>query len=52
METVTISMLCLIRLRISKNNFPKSALSWEFCYIYFWRGIYYATETELYLRLY
>ena len=28
--TVTISMLCLIRLRIFKKTFPESALSWEF----------------------
>ena len=45
-------MLCLIRLRILQNGFPESALSWEFCYIYFRWSIYSVTVTELYLRLY
>ena len=33
--TVTIYILCLMHLRILQNTSPKSALSWEFCYIYF-----------------
>ena len=52
MITVTISMLCLIHPRILENNFPGSALSWEFCYIYLRWRIYYATAPELYQRSY
>ena len=52
MVTVTISILCLICLRILKNALPESSLSWELCHIYFRWSIYSATATKLYLCLY
>ena len=45
-------MLCLIHFRILQNALPDSALSWEFCYMYFRWSIYSSTAPEWYLIFY
>ena len=52
MVSVTISKLCVIRFWILHNALPKSALSWEFHYIYFLFRSNSATAPELYMHLY
>ena len=50
--TVTISILCLIYLRILHNVIPKSFLSWEVCCMYLLWWYYSTTAPELYMSFY